>query len=82
MTVSSTSKTFNTEWREIIENYNLLDAALLAVEASLLREETRGCYYRPDFPETDEENWRCMLVGTKANGAIEFAKRDVPQLEQ
>ena len=82
MTVSSTSKTFNTEWREIIENYNLLDAALLAVEASLLREETRGGYYRPDFPETDEENWRCMLVGTKANGAIEFAKRDVPQLEQ
>ena len=82
MTVSSTSKTFNTEWRECIENYNLLDAALLAVEASLLREETRGCYYRPDFPEIDEENWRCMLVGTKENGEIVFAKRDVPMLEQ
>lgn len=78
MVVSNKTKTYNTEWKEAIENYNLLDAALLAVAATLTREETRGGYYRPDFPERDDENWKCMLVGTKVNGEIEFSKKELP----
>jgi succinate dehydrogenase / fumarate reductase flavoprotein subunit len=44
MYVSSQSKTFNTEWKEAIENYNLLDEAELLAKASILREESRGQY--------------------------------------
>ncbi len=78
MAVSTDSRVFNTEWKEAIENYNLLDCAQLAVESTLLREESRGTYLRPEFPEPDNENWNCMLVGYWDDGEIHFEKRDIP----
>lgn len=62
MALSCSTKTYNTEWKEAIENINLLDLTELSVEASLTRPESRGNMYRPDFPETDDENWKCMLA--------------------
>lgn len=79
MVVTSTSQTFNIEWKEAIENINLLDAAELAVNSSLQREESRGTYLRPDFPEVDDVNWKCMLVGKLENGAISFTKKTMPE---
>jgi succinate dehydrogenase / fumarate reductase flavoprotein subunit len=80
--VSSKSLTYNTEWKEAVENYNLLAAARLAVEATIMREETRGCYLRDDFPEQDDENWKVMIVGTQdTDGNIVFETREVPQLD-
>lgn len=81
MAVSNKTLTLNTEWKEAIENYNLLDCALLAVEASLLREETRGQYLRAEFPEADNENWNCMLVAKNNGGSAVFEKRVIPTAE-
>lgn len=78
MVLSTNFSVFNTEWKEAIENYNLLDCAQLAVEATLLREETRGTYLRPEFPEPDDENWKCMLVGFWNDGEISFEKKEMP----
>ena len=79
MAVSTDSLVFNQEWKEAIENYNLLDCAQLAVEATLTREESRGTYLRPDFPDPDDENWKCMLVGYWDDGAIRFEKKVMPE---
>lgn len=78
MVIPNQTKTYNIEWKEAIENYSLLDAALLAVKSTLMREETRGGYYRPDFPEVDDANWNCMLVGRKTDGEIVFEKVELP----
>lgn len=75
------STTFNVEWKTAIENYNLLDCAEVSIKASLLREETRGCYLRPEFPERDDENWNCMLACHMENGEMVFEKRPYPPLE-
>ncbi|MCX6056123.1 MAG: FAD-binding protein [Chloroflexi bacterium] len=75
MVVSSSSQTFNIEWKEAIENYNLLDAAELAVNSTLMRKESRGTYLRPEFPTPDDVNWKCMIVGKLENGAISFSKK-------
>ena len=45
--VGSPSLAYNMEWKEAIENYNLLTIAELSVLASLTREESRGSYLRP-----------------------------------
>jgi succinate dehydrogenase/fumarate reductase flavoprotein subunit len=74
------STTFNVEWKAAIENINLLDSAELSIRASLMREETRGCYYRPEFPEKDDENWNCMLAGHLEDGEIVFEKIPYPEL--
>lgn len=81
MIVSSDTKTFNTEWKEAIENYNLLDAALLAVEASLLRKESRGAYLYVEYPEVDNENFNCMLAAKKVDGKAVFTKVELPTVE-
>lgn len=75
--VTNHSPVWNREWKEAIENYNLLDAAELALKASYMREETRGNYYRADFPEASED-WNCMLVATKNGEDIEWEKRVMP----
>ena len=76
MVLADDTKSFNTEWKEAIENYNLLDAAELMVQASLLREEsTHGTYFRPDFPEAGGEEWNCMLVGRWSEDGPQFEKK-------
>lgn len=75
------SPTFNMEWKSAIENYNLLDCAEVSIRASLLREETRGCYLRPEFPERDDENWNCLLACRMVDGQMTFEKRPYPPLE-
>lgn len=75
------STTYNMEWKSAIENYNLLDCAEVSIRASLLREETRGAYLRPEFPERDDENWNCMLACHMENGEMIFEKRPYPALE-
>lgn len=79
MIVSTQSRTYNTEWKEAIENYNLLDEAELAVKATLEREESRGQYLYVDFPVKDDENWNCMLVASKKDDGIDFTKTDPNQ---
>ncbi len=36
---------------EVMEMLNLVETSLMIVQAALLREESRGCHYRTDFPE-------------------------------
>jgi succinate dehydrogenase / fumarate reductase flavoprotein subunit len=79
MVVSEQTLTYNNEWKEAVENYNLLDAAELAVKATLLRQESRGTYLRPDFPNTDDANWKCMLVAKQDKGTPVFAKKTMPE---
>lgn len=74
MVVTSSSPTWNREWKEAIENYNMLDLAEISVRASLMREETRGMYLRAEFPEQDDENWACALVCYKNGDSMTFEK--------
>ncbi|TWT73257.1 L-aspartate oxidase [Allorhodopirellula solitaria] len=41
------------------ELQNLLLTASAMTAAALARQESRGVHFRSDFPETDNENWRC-----------------------
>ncbi|MGE4273978.1 MAG: FAD-dependent oxidoreductase [Desulfitobacterium sp.] len=82
MVVSDQSPTFNNEWKDAIEAYNLLDLAELSVNATLERKETRGQYLRPDFPEKDDANFKCMLVAYQKDGQLTFEKKTMPEVTQ
>ncbi|MGN5631209.1 L-aspartate oxidase [Streptomyces sp. AC154] len=47
---------------EAWEATNLLLVSRVLVAAARQREETRGCHWREDRPERDDENWRRHLV--------------------
>ncbi|MEV6205147.1 L-aspartate oxidase [Streptomyces sp. NPDC051771] len=44
------------------ETTNLLCVARVLAAAALAREETRGCHWREDRPDRDDEKWRRHLV--------------------
>ncbi|RAG80592.1 L-aspartate oxidase [Streptacidiphilus pinicola] len=50
-------------------NLHLVASALTA--AALLREETRGCHWREDAPDRDDENWRRHLTTTLVEGRLQ-----------
>lgn len=77
MTLGDASLVYNTDWKCAIENYNLLDIAEASAKAALMREETRGHNYRPDFPETDDDNWKCNIISHYNKGDIQCEKQDV-----
>jgi L-aspartate oxidase len=45
-------------WRQ----FNLITVARLIARAALRREESRGGHYRQDFPNRDDERWKCHMV--------------------
>ncbi|MGW1468855.1 L-aspartate oxidase [Streptomyces sp. NPDC002308] len=47
---------------EAWETTNLLLVARVLVAAASARAETRGCHWREDHPDRDDENWRAHLV--------------------
>ncbi|MEM8910540.1 MAG: L-aspartate oxidase [Planctomycetota bacterium] len=44
------------------ELQNLVVTAHGMATAALARTESRGVHFRSDFPQTDDENWRCHLL--------------------
>ena len=65
---------WNREWRDAIENYNLIDMTEAVIRAAMLREESRDTFYRTDFPEPDEENWHASITCTLKDGVMQAEK--------
>ena len=76
--VLDTHDAWNREWKEAIENENMLASALMGVRATLMREESRGGYVRESFPEQDDANWACLIVCRDEDGQMVLEKQPVP----
>ena len=59
---SSKTKKLNFEWIRSIELRNMLTCLYLSTRASLLRDESRGEFYRKDYTYTDNDNWLKTIV--------------------
>ncbi|OEV01794.1 L-aspartate oxidase [Streptomyces qinglanensis] len=60
------------------ETANLHLVAQVLVAAALRREETRGCHWREDFPDRDDETWSRHLVVRLGTGPGGAAQPDSP----
>jgi fumarate reductase (CoM/CoB) subunit A len=72
--VTSTSRILNREWMESLEIESMLDLAEAMAATSIERKETRGAFYRTDFPDTDPQ-WTANLWVRRAGGRIVVEKR-------
>ncbi|MBU1055099.1 MAG: FAD-binding protein [Proteobacteria bacterium] len=81
MIVSNKTKTFNTEWKEAIENYNMIDMVEAMCRAALMRTETRGPHYRSDYEKRDNENWLCNITVKLVNGKMQLEKQPIVCLD-
>jgi succinate dehydrogenase / fumarate reductase, flavoprotein subunit len=75
MRVSNATLTVNYEWLDAIDVTNMVDVCELIVHSSLERKESRGPFFRKDFPDTDNVNWLTANVLRKSGNSFTFEQR-------
>lgn len=77
MGIPNLTRRFNYSWVDAIDVFNMLDVCELTIHSALNRKESRGPFYRPEFPYTDNENWlKRNILKKERDGTITF--RDEP----
>lgn len=62
MGLRSTSRRWNTGWIDAIDVYAMLDACEATARSGLYRKESRGPFYRRDYPYVDNDNWLVKII--------------------
>ena len=62
----------NYEWLDAIDVVNMVDACELIIHSSLERKESRGPFFRQDFPRMDNDKWLVANVLKKSGNGIRF----------
>jgi succinate dehydrogenase / fumarate reductase flavoprotein subunit len=63
VSLADRSQWANTSFAFARQLYNMLELSRVVVQGAILRDESRGAHYKPDFPERDDEHF---LKTTKA----------------
>ena len=74
--LQSTSRVWNTGWMDALDVSCMIDACEATVRSGLLRKESRGPFYRDDYPVVDNENWLCKVIVNRTDG--EWRSRTEP----
>jgi len=76
LSLPSTSRNWNTAWMDALDACSMLDACEATVRSALNRKESRGPFFREDYPYVDNENWLCRNIVSRVNG--EWRSRTAP----
>lgn len=77
--IVDTGSAWNREWKQAIENENMLTSSLMGIRATMMREESRGGYVRESYPDQDDENWACLIVCREEDGEMVLEKQYLPE---
>ena len=82
--ISDANSTFmGSSGKEIVNSFeakNMLLTAELLLLGSLDRKESRGAFFRDDYPSTDDDNYLCNIVYKSDNGTITL-EHNVPDFK-
>jgi succinate dehydrogenase / fumarate reductase flavoprotein subunit len=76
--LSDKSQWANTSFAFTRQLYNMLQLSRVAAQGALLRDESRGAHYKPDFPERNDERFLKTTKASFVDGApkIEYEEVD------
>ncbi len=66
------TKILNFNWMRSLELENMLTCLYLSAKSSIIREESRGEFYRSDFEYTNNDNWLKTIIIVKENDGIKI----------
>jgi len=67
-------------WRDILEAMNMLELSEIILKVSLVRQESRGSFWRPDYPLTNNKQFFKNLCVKRERGEYELSFKDVRTL--
>jgi succinate dehydrogenase/fumarate reductase flavoprotein subunit len=76
--LQSTSLNWNTGWMDALDAGCMVDACEAMVRSGLNRKESRGPFYREDYPYIDNENWLCRNIVTRVDGEWQSRQQAIP----
>lgn len=79
MRIANRTRLANYEWLDAIDVVNMVDACELIIRSSLERKESRGPFFRRDFPLTDNGKWLVANVLKKSGDGMRFEQRPYAQ---
>jgi succinate dehydrogenase/fumarate reductase flavoprotein subunit len=77
MSLESTSLNYNVGWINAIDLEVMIDICALQILASLERKESRGPFFREDYPYVDNENWCVSNIVKLVDGIPKFRQEPV-----
>lgn len=80
MRLGTISRRYNADWVDAVDVQDMLDACELIIRFSLFRKESRGGFYREDYPVTDNVNWLQHVIGSRENGELKLSTKPVELL--
>lgn len=72
MGLGSISRNWNYDWVEAVDAEDMLEVCELTIRASMQRKESRGYFFREDYPYIDNRNWLKHTVATRAGDGVRF----------
>lgn len=76
--LASTSRSWNTGWMDALDVCAMLDACEATVRSALRRKESRGPFFRDDYPFVDNDNWVCKNIITQEDGEWRSRSEPIP----
>jgi succinate dehydrogenase/fumarate reductase flavoprotein subunit len=80
LALQSTTRNWNTGWMDAIDVSAMIDACEVTVRSGLNRKESRGPFYREDYPYVDNEHWMCRNIISRQNGEWRSRVEPIPAL--
>jgi succinate dehydrogenase/fumarate reductase flavoprotein subunit len=78
LTLGHTSPNWNTGWLDALDAESMLDACEATVCSGLNRKESRGPFYREDYPYVDNENWIARNILWRDGGSYRSRVEPIP----
>ncbi|HUP96107.1 MAG TPA: FAD-binding protein, partial [Burkholderiales bacterium] len=79
MGLGSTSRNWNYDWVEAMDAEDMLDVCELTIRMSLQRKESRGYFFREDYPYIDNKNWLTHTVAARVGNEVTFEHTSAAQ---
>jgi succinate dehydrogenase / fumarate reductase flavoprotein subunit len=83
--LSDRSQWANTSFAFARQLKNMLELSRTVVRGALLRDESRGAHYKPDFPERNDEKFlkttKASFTGDKCGPRFEFEDVDIQYIK-
>jgi succinate dehydrogenase / fumarate reductase flavoprotein subunit len=83
--LSDKSQWANTSFAFARQLYNMLELSRVVVQGAMLRDESRGAHYKPDFPERNDEKFlkttKAKYTGSAEGPKFEFEEVDTQYIK-